>query len=1090
MADTQHSGATGAVGDGPLPSDGVVASDVLPVASPQRARVLIEQVRDSANGLAADRSSPIAICDLSGSTKLILPDPSKLRPKLPSRRSNTKKMNGLDYNYIEGMPAAWPVSSAEGMQFSSAQPQDSLQTGALQNGAWEDFMQWNPNSQMHANRNGVNEHQDMPADPQKSALYSRRAGSGLNESSLSLASSGSAQMAAMASSGIPFTFGQPTTSGPPFSFGSDALISPALSQGQQAVYSDSSAWGSRSPLDPTGSALVSPMNLDRQGQNGYMQSQALSTSSIQHSPDSANITTSPSTCESPSDNGAHLNGKKRKSESSDYEGGSSSKPAPIKKTAHNMIEKRYRTNLNDKIAALRDSVPSLRVMSRTSANGEEEDDDEDLGGLTPAHKLNKATVLSKATEYIRHLEKRNKKLQDEVTALKGRLDSYEKMSMGSMMAVSTPDSLPRYSEDPFSRTSPGAGSSQAPPQGMIPVPENIMALHRGALNQPHYAPTNPPYPGYGPVSSRAGMAGQQPMVNGRGSNMMNKLMVGSLAGLMLMEGFAEREQSGEQPEGRGLFALPIGLLGQLARFLIPRTVVFGLTSVEVLSTLKLFMIIAAFGYLISPLLDFKPRPKKKVAAAELTPAPSLASPVEVRRKAWLTAIQTVWVPQHNFLLEVAALTLKTFKLSTRKLIGWHGYSILTGITKDQEDARVKAWEIALDAQLTGGDAEISMSRLVLTLMASGTLPDTPARLMLKALHIRVLLWEVAKAGYGTWYMFEEISSKIARRYWNAARTEHKLLVNGTGKVIEPLPEHLAALLELDSDAVLTANVVQRAYNLAWNRPSTENTNTDDGMDSVVEDFAISSPLDALAAWWSNAMLKHILVEGLYADRPIVAASLDFVVRTAPPRSGAHIRVLAAKAILVKEGRMEHVDAALKALPSPHELTTQSATQAPSPRTFLNTIGQAPVSADVRTAITLAKCLALAEISPDDPLSGVAYRRAIDFLNTYYRPSAKSFSLLSFVGAYSILDIFCSQDLLLQPTRLTLERMSNNMRIWVGRDEGRAAICFSKARAKCVERCISASKMLVGVVDVDQDESDAGYASQEEDLLINSARLST
>jgi hypothetical protein len=29
---------------------------------------------------------------------------------------------------------------------------------------------------------------------------------------------------------------------------------------------------------------------------------------------------------------------------------------PPKKTAHNMIEKRYRTNLNDKIAALRDSA--------------------------------------------------------------------------------------------------------------------------------------------------------------------------------------------------------------------------------------------------------------------------------------------------------------------------------------------------------------------------------------------------------------------------------------------------------------------------------------------------------------------------------------------------------------------------------------------------------------------------------------------------------------------------------------------------------------------------------------------------------------
>lgn len=60
---------------------------------------------------------------------------------------------------------------------------------------------------------------------------------------------------------------------------------------------------------------------------------------------------------------------------------------PVKKTAHNMIEKRYRTNLNDKITALRDSVPSLRIISRKGSRGEEFQ--EDLQGLTPAHKLNK-----------------------------------------------------------------------------------------------------------------------------------------------------------------------------------------------------------------------------------------------------------------------------------------------------------------------------------------------------------------------------------------------------------------------------------------------------------------------------------------------------------------------------------------------------------------------------------------------------------------------------------------------------------------------------------------------------------------------------
>jgi hypothetical protein len=70
---------------------------------------------------------------------------------------------------------------------------------------------------------------------------------------------------------------------------------------------------------------------------------------------------------------------------------------PVKKTAHNMIEKRYRTNLNDKIAALRDSVPSLRVMSKKNTRGDEVQ--EDLQGLAPAHKLNKVSAAHEIMAY-------------------------------------------------------------------------------------------------------------------------------------------------------------------------------------------------------------------------------------------------------------------------------------------------------------------------------------------------------------------------------------------------------------------------------------------------------------------------------------------------------------------------------------------------------------------------------------------------------------------------------------------------------------------------------------------------------------------
>lgn len=69
------------------------------------------------------------------------------------------------------------------------------------------------------------------------------------------------------------------------------------------------------------------------------------------------------------------------------------------KTTHNMIEKRYRTNLNDKIAALRDSVPSLRVAAARvdlfeNGGKVQPSQQEDLGGLTPANKLNKVREIS------------------------------------------------------------------------------------------------------------------------------------------------------------------------------------------------------------------------------------------------------------------------------------------------------------------------------------------------------------------------------------------------------------------------------------------------------------------------------------------------------------------------------------------------------------------------------------------------------------------------------------------------------------------------------------------------------------------------
>ena len=107
-----------------------------------------------------------------------------------------------------------------------------------------------------------------------------------------------------------------------------------------------------------------------------------------------------------------------------------------KKTAHNLIEKRYRTNLNEKINQLRDCVPSLRAMAagRPASDGDDEagcsgnngaEDGAAATATATTMKLNKATILCKAAEYIGELERRNMSLETENWALRDRMRGLE-----------------------------------------------------------------------------------------------------------------------------------------------------------------------------------------------------------------------------------------------------------------------------------------------------------------------------------------------------------------------------------------------------------------------------------------------------------------------------------------------------------------------------------------------------------------------------------------------------------------------------------------------------------------------------------------
>lgn len=96
----------------------------------------------------------------------------------------------------------------------------------------------------------------------------------------------------------------------------------------------------------------------------------------------------------------------------DDESEEESKTGKKVRTSHRVIERNYRCNINSKINELRDVVPTLKI-----ATGNSKLLIADLEGLVPASKLNKASVLSKAIEYIEHLQRKNDSLLGKIAKL-------------------------------------------------------------------------------------------------------------------------------------------------------------------------------------------------------------------------------------------------------------------------------------------------------------------------------------------------------------------------------------------------------------------------------------------------------------------------------------------------------------------------------------------------------------------------------------------------------------------------------------------------------------------------------------------------
>jgi hypothetical protein len=263
-------------------------------------------------------------------------------------------------------------------------------------------------------------------------------------------------------------------------------------------------------------------------------------------------------------------------------------------------------------------------------------------------------------------------------------------------------------------------------------------------------------------------------------------------------------------------------------------------------------------------------------------------------------------------------------------------------------------------------------------------------------------------------------------------------------------------VELDCDEVLGDEMIQRAWNLAWNKPAAHGLAPNDARDSVIEDHAIRSPLDAVAAWYANILVDETLGDALSTGRSRfdIEYYLGLAMSIAPPASATQARALAAKAVLSNSNREDNIVTALDALP------------VMSPNSPMNLVNHAPASPEVRASLTLAKLISLSSSS-----APVAARANAAKALASLHLSPEHFTLLTAVATFRLLRVL-SADRQAVTSLQGLEEIACSLRVWVGTSAGRRAGLSKAERSRIVDCCLCVAKRAGG-----WDEGDSGYGSR-------------
>lgn len=686
------------------------------------------------------------------------------------------------------------------------------------------------------------------------------------------------------------------------------------------------------------------------------------------------------------------------------------------KVSHNVIERKYRLNINDKITALRDAVPTLRYARHIK--NEDEMGSDDLDGLERASKLSKAMILFKATEYIHHLE--------------ARVEEYK---LSSERLVHKNEALRRK------------------------LAEAELQLQNQAANTPRTR-TN-----IGPRTIAGGMAAIMAVNGMREHGGHDGGFMHQMSAIPFVARAATFVRDTQQAA--------TSHLSKVASFTMTE-------EYQALFALKVMLFVGIVLYVIFPSLHrlvLAPASSSGkqsvvqqdgiVGAIDKT-ASSLDSPQAVRRETFAAASRGLQLPQDRILCKPTLLKLS--KLMLRYAVGGEGFRLIRGASENDDLVRRTTWQTVVSSQLCGGDSKLNDARLFHTFLAGLSLPETALGFLLASVHVRLLTCDGRFS--------EKRSLQAADYFWKLARNAKDK--DSVDKRAFPdrwayLVDKFSPKEVMNADIMRMLKCL--AYKKTQ-RDSVGNSSTliyfTRAVRSVEEDPDIQSPIDAIATWYSRQQMAYVIEKALAASASscrdsVPLTAVDKVAALAPPGSRVYREILLLRSILLPLGTPSRHSALEKSIAAYSHLLPPRQVANSKPRTAATAPDR--VLADEQTIL---KCLMAGELLREGQVELALHVTTGKMTGIFEGSDAANASTillnLKFLCAMglcetlvSVLENMESDNSCKNGLMRELNAISNELRVVAGMDRaGEVLRCSTDTHRRLVRRCIEFAKQAHGL----------------------------